>query len=121
MIIVFESDYTNLDRWFPLDRYPRQLFKKLIKKGTQLTGQSKALENTRKGLDKLGFNYMLNPKEKKIQSSEIPVMLFGQTKVNQYILGYENRLREDILFKVEGFIKEFYCWSCTLFPPNRKS
>jgi outer membrane receptor for ferrienterochelin and colicin len=28
-------------------------------------------------------------------------------KVNQYILGYENRLKEDILFKVEGFIKDY--------------
>jgi hypothetical protein len=28
-------------------------------------------------------------------------------KVNQYILGYENRLKEDLLFKVEGFIKDY--------------
>jgi outer membrane receptor for ferrienterochelin and colicin len=28
-------------------------------------------------------------------------------KVNQYILGYESRLKEDILFKVEGFIKDY--------------
>jgi hypothetical protein len=28
-------------------------------------------------------------------------------KANQYILGYENRLKEDILFKVEGFIKDY--------------
>ena len=28
-------------------------------------------------------------------------------KVNQYILGYENRLKEDILFKIEGFIKDY--------------
>ncbi|MGA7837705.1 MAG: TonB-dependent receptor, partial [Ignavibacteriaceae bacterium] len=28
-------------------------------------------------------------------------------KVNQYILGFESRLKEDILFKVEGFIKDY--------------
>jgi len=28
-------------------------------------------------------------------------------KVKQYILGFENKLREDILFKIEGFIKDY--------------
>ena len=28
-------------------------------------------------------------------------------RVNQYILGYENRLKEDILLKIEGFIKDY--------------
>ena len=28
-------------------------------------------------------------------------------RVNQYILGYENRLKEDILLKIEGFVKDY--------------
>ncbi len=38
-------------------------------------------------------------------------------KVNQYILGFENMLREDILFKVEGFIKDYSNYPTSLTRP----
>jgi hypothetical protein len=38
-------------------------------------------------------------------------------RVNQYILGFENRVREDILFKVEGFIKDYSNYPASLTRP----
>ena len=69
---------------------------------------------------RLSFSYKLSP----LSSINISAGIYHQSpsyiwlnnrknkdlkyiKVNQYILGFENRLSEDILFKTEGFIKDY--------------
>jgi len=85
MLIVYKSDYDDLDRWIPFDRYPRQFVRNILGSKVQLTGQNKALKNTCLGLSKMGVDYLLNPPKSIIDSSEKPVMLFGQSNVIEFV------------------------------------
>lgn len=85
MIVVFKSDYVDLDRWIIFDRYPRRFFNKIRSKSKISTGQTKALKNLLLGLELGKIEYRLNPAEKAIRNEKNPILLFGQSKVIDYL------------------------------------
>jgi hypothetical protein len=48
------------DRWFPFDRHPRRLIRRLIRGPTQPGGMERAFLNLVAGLDRLGARYRVN-------------------------------------------------------------
>jgi glycosyltransferase involved in cell wall biosynthesis len=48
------------DRWFPLDRYPRRLIRRLVRGKTRPGGQTRVFLNLCAGLDRLSIDYRVN-------------------------------------------------------------
>jgi len=48
------------DRWFPFDRYPRKLVRRIVRGKPILGGQTRVFLNLCAGLDKLGIAYRVN-------------------------------------------------------------
>jgi hypothetical protein len=48
------------DRWFPFDRYPRRVLRRLIRGRQPLRGHRRVFINLRRGLDRLGIKYRTN-------------------------------------------------------------
>ncbi len=48
------------DRWFPYDRYPRKVIRRIVRGKTKPGGQTRVFLNLCAGLDKLGITYRVN-------------------------------------------------------------
>ena len=48
------------DRWFPLDRYPRRVIRRIFRGKSKISGQKKVFLNLCAGLDRLGIPYRVN-------------------------------------------------------------
>jgi glycosyltransferase involved in cell wall biosynthesis len=53
-------DEPDPDRWFPLDRYPRRVIRRLVRGKPRPGGQTRVFLNLCAGLDKLGVPYRVN-------------------------------------------------------------
>lgn len=59
MLNLFYKEPDN-DRWVPYDRYPRRIFRKLIRGPQRPGGQMRVFLNLCKGLDQLAIKYRVN-------------------------------------------------------------
>jgi hypothetical protein len=48
------------DRWFPYDRYPRRILRRIVRGGQMVGGQQRVFLNLCAGLDQLGVRYRVN-------------------------------------------------------------
>jgi len=48
------------DRWFPFDRYPRRVIRRVLRGKPRPGGQARVFLNLRKGLDRIGIRYRVN-------------------------------------------------------------
>ena len=48
------------DRWFPGDRYPRRVIRRMVRRTAQASGHRRVFLNLAAGLEKLGIGYRLN-------------------------------------------------------------
>lgn len=48
------------DRWFPFDRYPRRLIRRVVRGRPRPGGQTRVFLNLRAGFDRIGVRYRLN-------------------------------------------------------------
>jgi len=45
------------DRWFPLDRYPRRVFRRILRRRRPPGGHARVFLNLRAGLDRIAVRY----------------------------------------------------------------
>jgi glycosyltransferase involved in cell wall biosynthesis len=60
MILNLFYDEPDPDRWFPLDRYPRRVIRRLVRGKPRPGGQTRVFLNLCAGLDKIGVSYRVN-------------------------------------------------------------
>lgn len=57
---LFYEELPEADRWFPLDRFPRRVVRRLVRGKPGIRGQMRLFLNLRAGLDRLGVRYRIN-------------------------------------------------------------
>ena len=57
---IFYHDGFDNDRWFPFDRFPRAVIRRLIRGPRRILGHERLFLNLLAGLDKIGTPYRLN-------------------------------------------------------------
>jgi hypothetical protein len=60
MILNLFYQEPDPDRWFPLDRYPRRVIRRLVRGKPQPGGQTRVFLNLCAGLDQIGIDYRVN-------------------------------------------------------------
>jgi hypothetical protein len=74
--LIYEEP--NPDRWFPGDRHPRQLIRRIVRGPRQPSGQERVFINLKAGLDKIGVPYRQNDYAWARRNPSAPVGIVGK-------------------------------------------
>lgn len=69
------------DRWFPLDRYPRRVVRRIVRGKPKIGGQKRVFLNLSKGLERIGVPYRVNDYRYIQQHPEEVACIIGKPQV----------------------------------------